>query len=346
MAEGDGQSTPAAGRVRVLTPTGALRGAGILVMPGLVLTCAHVVAGALRVRAGLDPPAGAVRLDVGGRPDAARGEATVVPGGWFPGPLDGVPGGDLAVLTTGWRPPDDIGCAPLGPCGAPDQREVSVYGHPARAPDGLWSRAGLVGRGGPHRDWVQLEGLGSATAWIEPGFSGAGVWDPATGRVVGMLTAALGDKGVKAAWMLPMEAAARLWPPLAPSVRDGRPRGPAPGARGPEAARDIPVPAPAPPTDRQQFALADALLKVPQIEDDGGATLRRLLPAPLRHGVRDHPRPRLQLFYLVQACVEHREGRESLVAALRLLDDASRPARAALALFDEVWPEAPGGDAP
>ncbi|GGV26435.1 trypsin-like peptidase domain-containing protein [Streptomyces spectabilis] len=332
MAEGDGQSTPAAGRVRVLTPTGALRGAGIIVAPGSVLTCAHVVAGALR-QDGPTAPVGAVGLDVGGHPDRARGEASVAADGWFPGPLDGARGGDLAVLTTTWRPPPGVGFARLGPCGDPDRREVHVYGHPARAPDGLWSRASLVGRGGPHRDWVQLDGLDSATAWIEPGFSGAGVWDPATGRVVGMVTAALGDRGTRAAWMLPMEAAARLWPALAPAVTGHAPPGAAPSAAKP-------------PTDHQQFALADALLRVSLVEEDRAATLLRLLPAHIRHGVRDHPRARLQVFYVVQACVDHRDGRAALVAALRMLDESSEAAGAALALFDEVWPQGPGGDAP
>ncbi|WP_051855990.1 effector-associated domain 2-containing protein [Streptomyces sp. NRRL B-1347] len=335
MAEGDGQSTPAAGRVRVLTPAGALRGAGIMVAPGSVLTCAHVVAGALRLPAGSAAPTGTVRVDVGGHPGAAPGEAAVAPDGWFPGPVDGGGVGDFAVLTTTWKPPPDVGFARLGPCGEPDRREVSVYGHPARAPDGLWSRANLAGRGGPHMEWVQLDGLDSATAWIEPGFSGAGVWDPATRRVVGMLTAALGDGRTRAAWMLPMEAAARLWPALAPAVNGRPPPGAEPGGENPQL-----------PTDHQQFALADALLRVSLVEEDRAATLRRLLPAHIRHGVRDHPRARLQVFYVVQACVDHRDGRGALVAALRMLDESSEPARAALALFDEVWPQAPGGDAP
>ncbi|MCI3932288.1 effector-associated domain 2-containing protein [Streptomyces sp. AN091965] len=346
MAEGDGQSTPAAGRVRVLTPAGDLRGAGIMVAPCYVLTCAHVVAGALR-RTSPDAPADPVRVDVGGHPGVAPGEATVVPGGWFPGPEEGV--GDLAVLTTTWRPPPDVGFARLGPCGEPDRREVSVYGHPARAPDGLWSRASLAGRGGPHMDWVQLDGLDAASAWIEPGFSGAGVWDPATRRVVGMLTAALGDRRTRAAWMLPMEAAARLCPALADAVDGGAngSAGPAePPGRGTAAGPRAERPPPQLPTDREQFALADALLGVPLVEEDRAATLRRLLPAHIRHGVRDHPRPRLQVFHVVQACVDHRDGREALVTALRMLDESSEPARAALALFDEVWPQAPGGDAP
>ncbi|MEV6838142.1 trypsin-like peptidase domain-containing protein [Streptomyces sp. NPDC051133] len=331
--------------MRVLSAGGVLRGAGILVRPGTVLTCAHVVASA--IGAGEDDPARAparpVLVDVPGRPDLPAGEATVVPDGWFPGPLAGGSGGDLAVLRTAWSPPDGTAAARLGPCGEPDRREVAMYGHPAGSPDGLWSRARLVGRGGPHPDWVQLEGLGSTGVRVSHGFSGAGVWDPAARRVVGMLTAAYSDQQAKVAWMLPLEAAARMWPDLAPALGTSA-HGPEPGAP----AGGPPQPPPAEPwaalpSDQEQFALADALLNVPQIEDDGAATLRGLLPARIRRTVRTHPRPRLQLFFVVQACVEHPHGRQALVEALRLLDDESRPARSALELLDRLWPAAPGG---
>lgn len=202
-----------------------------------------------------------------------------------------------------------------------------MYGHPAGAPDGLWTRAQLVGHGGPHLDWIQLEGTG-AGARISRGFSGAGVWDPVARRVVGMVTAAYTDQQAKAAWMLPLEAAARMWPDLAALL---------------EAAVPLPPPLPdgrwnSPPSDKAQFALADALLNVPQIEDDAGASLRSLLPAGIRRSIRTHARPRLQLFYLVQACTQHPEGRQALVDSVRLLAEESQPTRAALALFEKLWP--------
>ncbi|MFI1014398.1 trypsin-like peptidase domain-containing protein [Streptomyces sp. NPDC020965] len=100
-----------------------------------------------------------------------------------------------------------------------------------------------------------------------------------------------------------------------------------------------------PPSDTDQFAIADALLRIAAVEDDSAATLRRLLPPAIRHNVRTHPRARLQTYYLVQACADHRQGREALTEALRLVDDSSEPARAALALLDRVWPLATGGDA-
>ncbi|WP_159033132.1 effector-associated domain 2-containing protein [Streptomyces fodineus] len=324
-----------------------MHGAGILVRPGVVLTCAHVVVSAAGPRGGRSEAVSghSVLVDVPGRPDVAAGEATVAPDGWYPGPLAGGPGGDLAVLRTAWSPPDGTAVARLGRCGEPDRREVAAYGHPAGAPDGLWSRARLVGRGGPYRDWIQLEGLGSAGAPVGRGFSGAGVWDPAARRVIGMVTAAYTDQQAKVAWMLPLEAAAHMWPDLAPALAGPEPEtATVPKSAAGEASSPPPPDSwPEPPSDKDQFALADALLAVPQIEDDGAATLRGLLPSRIRHTVRTHSRPRLQLFFLVQACAQHPHGRQALIDALRMLDDGSRPARTALELLDRLWPAAPGG---
>ncbi|WP_408055636.1 effector-associated domain 2-containing protein [Streptomyces apricus] len=310
-----------------------MQGAGILVMPDRVLTCAHVVTAAIGPPPGHADavPVGSVLIDVPGIPGSTVGEATVVPDGWFPGPISGGSGGDLAVLRTQRTPPEGTRTARVGPCGEPGRREMSTYGFPPGAPEGLWSRARPVGRGGPHQDWIQLEGIGTGGIRIGRGFSGAGVWDPTARRVVGMVTAAYTDPQAKAAWMLPLEAAARMWPRLAEVLESpSPPQGPARRVESP-------------PSDRDQFALADALLNVPLVEDDGGAALRGLLPPPVRRAVRNHARPRLQLFFLVQACVEHPDGRQALIDSLQLLDDGSRSAGVALELLERLWPPAPGG---
>ncbi|MFV8186271.1 MULTISPECIES: effector-associated domain 2-containing protein [Streptomyces] len=336
VVKGDTAGAAALGRVRVLSPQGVVRGAGILVMPGTVLTCAHVVAAALAPgRAGPEAPPHPVLVDAPAHPDVPAGEAVVVEGGWSPGPLAGGSGSDLAVLRTEWSPSEDVPPARLGPCGEPDRREVGMYGHPVSAPHGLWSTARLVGRGGPHPDWIQLEGLGPTGAVVGHGFSGAGVWDPAARRVIGMVTAAYTDQQAKVAWMLPLEAAAGTWPDLASAM----------AAPASNAALSPGRWRPAQPSDRDQFALADALLNIPPVEEDHGAALRGLLPATIRRAVRTHARPRLQLFFLVQACAEHPGGRRALIEALRLLDDESRAAKAALELFEERWPSPPGSEA-
>lgn len=127
------------------------------------------------------------------------------------------------------------------------------------------------GVGGPCPDWVQLGGVRPTGGTVERGFSGAAVWDPAALRVIGLVTAAHTDRAAEIAWMLPVEAAVRLWPSLAAAVR---------GA-APAACR--------PPSPEDRYRLADALLEVRQIDHDAGDMLRQALPAAIRRDVRRHP---------------------------------------------------------
>ncbi|MEU9874945.1 effector-associated domain 2-containing protein [Streptomyces phaeochromogenes] len=326
------------GRVRILSSRGSVYGAGVLVAPGFVLTCAHVVASAAAEpgdRASPDGPPGPVLIDIVENRVAGSTTATVIEGGWFPGPLSGDGHGDLAVLGgLAWSSPRDVVPAVLAECGEPDRREVGVYGHPSGAPDGIWALARLVGRGGPHQDWIQLEGLGPTGVRIGPGFSGAAVWDQTSGRVIGLITAAYTDRATKVAWMLPAEAITRMCRSLTVLTESTAPAPPALGAGDRHR-----------PSAEEQFALAEALMNVAQIEEDGAATLRLLLPPGIRHNIREHARPRLQMFYIVQACADHRGGRQALARALTLIDESSESATAALALLDRLWPTASHGGA-
>jgi len=327
---------PEQGHVRVLSEDGVLYGAGVLVEPtgsGVhVLTCAHVVAAALglpdqgRPAPGRDSggrtPRGALLVDLPGRDWAAA--VHPVPGGWSPPPpLDHIdPGraladcGDLAVLAPhGALPalPRGAGPLPVAPCGEADERRVAVIGYPRGAPAGIVATARLTGRGGPCPEWVQLDRVRMTGAAVERGFSGAAVWDPALRRVVGLVTAASRDRAEGVAWMLPMEAAARLWPPLTGALR-------APVRRA----------ACSPPSVEQSYELADALLDVPQIGHDSGRLLRLQLPAPVRRNIPDHPWPRQQLQALVRACADQPGGCSALRTAVRGLGGGSASAEAAL----------------
>ncbi|MEU1673854.1 trypsin-like peptidase domain-containing protein [Streptomyces roseifaciens] len=326
---------PNRGQVRALSPEGHLRGAGILVAPRTpdgaalhVLTCAHVVLSA----SGTPPPGepGELTVDFHGRNWSAK--ARPVPGGWAPPPpLGQSPPGtslsgsaDLAVLALDPghpRLPRDCGPLPLAPCGTPDGRRVSVIGYPRGAPAGLIATAVLTGGGGPCPDWLQLDALRTTGAVVERGFSGAAVWDPDRGRVIGLVTAAHTDRTVKAAWMLPVEAAVRLWPPLAGAVSD-RP-GTAPRRC-------------TPPPPEQRYELADALLDVPEIGYDSGRSLRAELPPPLRRGIREHPFPRQQLAAVVQACMDQEGGCPALRAAVRTVCGDSVSARHATDVLGRI----------
>ncbi|MGW3244419.1 effector-associated domain 2-containing protein [Streptomyces sp. NPDC001070] len=136
--------------------------------------------------------------------------------------------------------------------------------------------------------------------------------------MIGIVTAAHTDRGAKVAWMLPVDTAIRLWPPLSGAAR-------LPTSR-----------TCTPPSLTQQYELADALLDVPQIGYDSGRTLRDALPASVRRGIRDHPWPRQQLQAVVQACTDHSDGCPALRAALRTLGGDSVSALAAAGILERI----------
>jgi hypothetical protein len=191
-------------------------------------------------------------------------------------------------------------------------------GYPRGAPAGIIATARLTGRGGPCPEWLQLDGLRTTGAVVERGFSGAAVWDPARRRVVGLVTAGHTDRALKVAWMLPVEAAVRLWPPLSGALRSPS------------------RPPCTPPPVQQQYDLADALLDVPQIGYDSGRALREALPPAVRRNIRDHPWPRQQLHAVVQACTDHPDGCEALRAAVLSLGGGSVSALGALEVLDRI----------
>ncbi|MFF0741313.1 trypsin-like peptidase domain-containing protein [Streptomyces sp. NPDC004111] len=218
---------------------GSLAGAGVLVSAGgsrlYVLTCAHVVTAAGGTAPG-GPGRGAadVVVDLPGRGWSTK--ARLLRRSWAPPPPLGEPPpgqdlagcGDFAALALpDDRPPlpPDCGPLPLAPCGTPDGQRVQIIGYPQGAPGGVVATGQLSGAGGPCPRWVQLDGVRTTGAAVERGFSGAAVWDPERRRVVGLITAAHTRQTSKTAWMLPVEAATRYWPPLGDWLEPARPDG-------------------------------------------------------------------------------------------------------------------------
>lgn len=168
--------------VRVLDPAGEPVGAGV-VLDRHVVTCAHVVNLALGLdERSADRPAGPVTVDfpaLGGAP------VTAEVGSWSPPPpREGAPGDDVAVLA----PALPAGVTPARLTDAPPRagRQVDVFGYPGNRPDGAWVRAVMRGQVG--NGLLQLDSE-SALA-VGRGYSGSPVWDPGTGRVVGIVAAA------------------------------------------------------------------------------------------------------------------------------------------------------------
>ncbi|MFE7272778.1 trypsin-like peptidase domain-containing protein [Streptomyces sp. NPDC057623] len=186
--------------VRVRGVDGRSVGTGFLLAPGTVVTCAHVVADALRTDArAATPPVPSVTVEFPLLPGAVTYEAKV--SGWRPVATDGT--GDIALLRLPEGAPG--GAVPLAGAGDVWHHRFRVLGFPATAEHGAWIGGRLldiVGQG-----WIAMETDGTGHR-IGPGCSGAPVWDEEAGAVIGMTVAT--DRGASATTSYLIPAAALL----------------------------------------------------------------------------------------------------------------------------------------
>ncbi|MGW4114879.1 trypsin-like peptidase domain-containing protein [Actinosynnema sp. NPDC004786] len=160
-------------------------GAGVLVAPDLVLTCAHVVP---------DDHVHVALVHLG-----VEVAATVE----FRDPVEE---GDLAVLRLAAPVPGAVRAPLRAPAALGDHPYVVqgfAGGHHTE------SRGRLGGRVGPN--WVQLEHTSGHR--IDRGFSGAPVWDDVLHAVVGIVVTA--HPAVGGGNLVPVEEIVRRWPPAA-----------------------------------------------------------------------------------------------------------------------------------
>ena len=168
-----GAELPAAGVVRVVGPEEA--GAGFLVSAsGLIVTCAHVLFGCA--------PGATVSVE----PHVARQS--------FPATVDLLQDPpDVAVLRLTGPVPPEVLVLPLGRSPRTSQPGLRTFGYPQ-----IRSEAGLPGE-------LAFYGVTAAAGYNQLalrseeatlGFSGAPIWDPQLGAVVGMVKSiARGDPG-------------------------------------------------------------------------------------------------------------------------------------------------------
>ncbi|MEV7211238.1 MULTISPECIES: serine protease [unclassified Streptomyces] len=195
--------------VRIRGADGEIAGAGILLSPDQVLTCAHVVdRAAARLTAEF---VGATDHSVPAVPARVDGTAYVPE----TRDGDGDPSGDVALLRLE-RPRPVEETVRLHRLSAPG-REVRMYGFPYAHNGGIWFRSTVVG--GCGRDGqVQLSPV-SPGELASPGCSGAGVADSRTGEVIGMvLSGQLDQHGNRFSFMSPAETIARHLPGLKPHI--------------------------------------------------------------------------------------------------------------------------------
>jgi TIR domain/Trypsin-like peptidase domain len=203
------QESIEASLVRIHTPDGHVVGAGFLVGERYILTCAHVVAGALGlVDDTSEKPEALVSLDV---PRVAPGQmltARVVL--WRSPRADG--GDDIAGLELLDVPPHGAQAAPLAQVEDLWDHSFRAFGFPRGQDSGVWATGRLLGR--QLNDWVQIEDVKETGFAVEPGFSGTPVWDPKVEGVVGMVVAAEKRMNLKTAFAIPVDVLARSWPLL------------------------------------------------------------------------------------------------------------------------------------
>ncbi|MFF4501350.1 trypsin-like peptidase domain-containing protein [Streptomyces sp. NPDC001401] len=191
---------------RILTPDGEVVGAGFLIAPDTVCTCAHVVARAAGTQGA--EPQDTVGIDFPLGESATVHRATVVT--WRPATADG--DADAALLRLPAALP--AGSVPVRLVGGDDvwDHRFRVLGFPAGSDQGVWAngrvRAPVGGR------WTALSEEYDRIRRISPGFSGAPVWDEDLGGVIGMLVAAERGTGESVAYLVPAAELVGLRPGL------------------------------------------------------------------------------------------------------------------------------------
>ncbi|MBM9434680.1 S1 family peptidase [Actinacidiphila bryophytorum] len=192
--------------VRIRRANGTIAGSGILLSADRVLTCAHVVGREEEVTAEF------VGAAAGGSAGFAVPEvaARVTGDAYRPEQRDrnGDPVGDVALLELDSPRPASEATA-LHRVSAPG-RQVRMFGFPAHYNGGLWLPATILG--GCGRDGqVQLQAADPGVV-ARPGFSGGGVVDLATDRVIGMVLARSREKGGGFSFMSPAETVVQHLP--------------------------------------------------------------------------------------------------------------------------------------
>ncbi|MBN3958422.1 tetratricopeptide repeat-containing serine protease family protein [Nostoc sp. NMS8] len=203
--------------VRICRSNGVVVGAGFLVSPKHVITCAHVVADALGIsRDTQKRPTEVVYLDFPliASEESLTGKVVF----WRPVPPKGstsVKGKeDIAGLELNGNVPE--AAQPVDLIIEEDLRGHSfrTFGFPAGHDDGLEATGVLRGRQGT--GWIQIEDIKETGVRLEPGFSGAPIWDEQLNGVVGMAVAADQKRPeAKVAFMIPTKLIATAWTALA-----------------------------------------------------------------------------------------------------------------------------------
>ena len=184
--------------------TRSVVGAGFLVSATCLLTCVHVVTEALGIPIDTtEMPEEEIELDfpflLG---ETKRLKAHVV--FWSP-VKPGRRGEDIAGLKIADHPPMEVCPLNLKKGDRWWGHSFGIFGFPKNHDSGIWADGELREQRGDD-GWVQMEGMKAQGVPVQPGFSGAPIWDRQTQAVVGMAVAAERKReDAKVSFMIPTE---------------------------------------------------------------------------------------------------------------------------------------------
>lgn len=196
MAVPGPEPNPGIARLWSCGASAAPQGAGFLVGPRTVLTCAHVVSAVVGERERSPLTAGlTVDLDfpLAGRATRRQTARLVT---HLPVAEDG--SGDIAVLALDEDPPPGAEPVRLLDVKTVPGHPFRAFGFPAGDDEGVWSLGTIVDDRG--RGWLQFESTGACE--IRQGFSGTPLWDEEFKGVVGMVVATDGRFLQRAAYAI------------------------------------------------------------------------------------------------------------------------------------------------
>ena len=204
---------------RIYNPSDDVKGAGLLIYDKYIITCAHVVAGALDIAHPTPKkPSDLVKVDFlfPAEKNKPKFEAKVI--AWKPRSDIYQHGEDIAVLELqGNLPKSDISF-PLS-LEVSYQHQFSVLGFPIGHDEGVFAEGKLVDTNGS--GLVQMDVENQSKFSIESGFSGAPVWDEKLASFVGIVVSSELDpdgqpyaeprRNVKVGYMIPAKIIIESW---------------------------------------------------------------------------------------------------------------------------------------
>jgi tetratricopeptide (TPR) repeat protein len=188
--------------VRIRSTNNNVIGTGFLVTKRHIITCVHIIQTALGKEKDLSENSQTrISLDF----------PLVQPELWLNAEIvHWRPEHDIAGLQLTNELPEDASTAPLVRGGDLWDHSFRTFGFPEGYANGVWASGKI--RSKEATGWLQVEGNIPAGYPIQPGFSGAPVWDERLHGIIGMVVTVDTRPISRAAFLIPSDVLAQKWP--------------------------------------------------------------------------------------------------------------------------------------